>query len=158
MTREAGKPVQAAENGGAAAAAVGSRHDPLYLRGVVLVLLAGAFWSLGGILVRLTAVLATAMAGDLVVPPSDLSICLAMGALQIGAGLTLFTIGSRHVPAAELALLSLTEVILAPIWVWVGVGEVPSATTLLGGFAVLAAIAGQALTGLRRKPPPLGAV
>lgn len=105
-----------------------------------------------------TAVLATVMAGDLTVPPRDLTICLAMGAVQIGAGLALFTVGSRYVPAAELALLSLTEVILAPIWVWLGVGEVPMFTTFLGGTVVLAAIAGQALTGLRRKRPPLGAV
>jgi len=85
-------------------------------------------------------------------------LCLAMGVVQIGVGLALFTMGSRHVPAAELALLSMTEVILAPLWVWFGMGEVPTATTLLGGLVVLGAIAGRALTGLRRKPPPFGAV
>lgn len=98
------------------------------------------------------------MAGDFAVSAGDLAICVAMGSLQIGFGLILFVTGSRHLPAAEIALLSLTEVILAPVWVWVGVGEVPSASTLLGGGIVLAAIAGRAALGLRRRPPPLGAV
>ena len=94
----------------------------------------------------------------LAISPGDLAFCAAMGILQIGAGLVLFTLGSKTVPAAELALLSLTEVILAPIWVWIGVGEVPRAATLLGGAVVLLAIAGRALLGLKRKPPPFGAV
>jgi len=81
-----------------------------------------------------------------------------MGVIQIGVGMTALTIGSRHVPAAELALLSLTEVILAPVWVWIGVGEVPSLLTLVGGGIVLAAIAGQALTGIKAKAPWPGTV
>lgn len=98
------------------------------------------------------------MAGDFAISARDIAICVAMGAVQIGFGLILFVTGSRHLPAAEIALLSLTEVILAPVWVWVGVGEVPSASTLAGGAIVLAAIAGRALAGLRRRPPPVGAV
>lgn len=88
----------------------------------------------------------------------DLGLCAVMGAVQIGAGLTVYTAGSRHLPAAELTLLSLTEVVLGPVWVWLGVGEVPSLATLLGGAIVLGAIAGHALSGLRRWRPPLGAV
>jgi drug/metabolite transporter, DME family len=59
------------------------------------------------------------------------------------------------VPAAELTLLSLTEVVLGPIWVWLGVGEVPSPLTLAGGAIVLGAVAYQALGGVRRKRPPI---
>lgn len=104
-----------------------------------------------------------ALASAALVPDFDISlhdalICVVMGVVQIGFGMVLFTAGSRHVPAAELALLSLTEVVLGPLWVWLGVGEVPRLLTVVGGAIVLTAIAGRALTGLRRKPPPVGSV
>ena len=76
-----------------------------------------------------------------------------MGAVQVGGGLTLFTLGARHVPVAELTLLSLTELALAPIWVWLAVGEVPSGYTLIGGAIIVAAITYQALSGARRRRP-----
>jgi drug/metabolite transporter (DMT)-like permease len=80
-----------------------------------------------------------------------------MGA-AVTAGMLLFTAGSRWVPSAELALLSLTEVVLGPIWVWLAFAEVPSVETLLGGALVLAAMAGRALSGIRRRTPSFGAV
>jgi drug/metabolite transporter (DMT)-like permease len=58
------------------------------------------------------------------------------------------------VPAVELALLSMSELVLAPLWVWLAVGEVPSAFTLAGGAIVMAAIAFQALSGVRRRRNP----
>ena len=83
----------------------------------------------------------------------DFALCALMGSVQVGLGLILYTIGSRQVPAAELTLLSLTEVVLGPILVWVGVNEVPSPYTLLGGAIVLGALTAQALSGIRRPPP-----
>jgi drug/metabolite transporter (DMT)-like permease len=84
----------------------------------------------------------------------DLALCFAMGALALGLGLTCFTAGARHVPAAEMTLVSLTELVLGPLWVWLGVGEVPSGYTLVGGATVLVAIAYQALSGARRRRTP----
>ncbi|MEM7207412.1 MAG: DMT family transporter [Pseudomonadota bacterium] len=84
----------------------------------------------------------------------DLFLCTLLGLVQVGFGLILFTIGSRHVPAGELTLLSLTEVVLGPIWVWIAVSESPSAYTLIGGAVVLGAIVLQACLGIfstRRK-------
>jgi drug/metabolite transporter (DMT)-like permease len=43
----------------------------------------------------------------------------------------------------------LTEVVLAPLWVWLGVGEVPGAATLAGGALVLAAVLTQTRFALR---------
>lgn len=86
---------------------------------------------------------------------NDASISVAMGVFQVGAGLAIYTIGSKVVPAAELALLSMTEVLLGPLWVWLFIGETASVFTLLGGLILLIAIAGNALTGLRRKPIPV---
>ena len=88
------------------------------------------------------------------VPVNDIIISLAMGVFQVGAGMVLYTMGSRAVPAAELALLSMTEVVLAPIWVWMAFGETAGFNTLVGGVIVLLAICGNALSGIRRKPVP----
>jgi drug/metabolite transporter, DME family len=88
----------------------------------------------------------------------DLALCLAMGAVALGLGLTCFTLGARHVPAVEMTLLSFTELVLGPLWVWLGVGEVPSGYTLVGGGIVLAAISYQALSGARRRRTPPGIV
>ena len=52
-------------------------------------------------------------------------------------GLILYSIGSKHIPAAELTLLSLTEVIGGIFWVWLplfGINEVPTTNTIVGGF------------------------
>jgi drug/metabolite transporter, DME family len=48
----------------------------------------------------------------------------------------------------------MTEPVLAPLWVWLGVGEVPSVFTLAGGAIVISAIGCQALSGARRRPTP----
>lgn len=87
----------------------------------------------------------------------DGGVAMGMGVFQVGAGLILYTLGSRSLPAAELALLSLAEVLLAPFWVWFFLGETASLNTLIGGALLLAAIAGNALSGKRRKPPPITA-
>ena len=52
-------------------------------------------------------------------------------------GLILYSIGSKAIPAAELTLLSLTEVIGGIFWVWLplfGINEVPDSNTIIGGF------------------------
>ncbi len=89
------------------------------------------------------------------VPTQDLSIALAMGVFQVGLGLTVFTIGSKVVPAAELALLSMTEVLLGPFWVWWLIDETVGFYTLLGGLILMLAIVANAISGVRNKPVPL---
>lgn len=83
------------------------------------------------------------------------SVAMGMGVFQVGAGLILYTLGSRSLPAAELTLLSLAEVLLGPVWVWLFLGETASLNTLIGGVVLLAAIIGNALSGKRRKPPAI---
>ena len=85
----------------------------------------------------------------------DSSVAMGMGVFQVGAGLILYTLGSRSLPAAELALLSLAEVLLGPFWVWLFLNETASLNTLIGGAVLLAAILGNAISGKRRKPPPI---
>lgn len=92
---------------------------------------------------------------SLVLSARDGGIAMAMGIFQVGAGLILYTIGSRSLPAAELTLLSLAEVLLGPVWVWLFLGETTTIYTLMGGAVLLAAIVGNAVSGKRRKPPPI---
>lgn len=96
--------------------------------------------------------------GSFAVSQNDLVVCVAYGVVGIGIALIIFTTGARLVAAAELVLLSLTEVVLGPVWVWLVYAETPSLPTLLGGVILLGAIAGQALTGMRRPRPPMGVV
>jgi drug/metabolite transporter, DME family len=64
-------------------------------------------------------------------------------------GLILYSIGSKAIPAAELTLLSLTEVIGGIFWVWVpflGINEIPSTNTIIGGFFLFMSIIYYSLT------------
>jgi drug/metabolite transporter, DME family len=58
-------------------------------------------------------------------------------------GLILYSIGSKTIPAAELTLLSLLEVIGGIFWIWIpilGINEIPSNNTIIGGFLIFVAI------------------
>jgi drug/metabolite transporter (DMT)-like permease len=70
----------------------------------------------------------------------DLVTMVALGVLQTGLGSAFFVIGARLIPAAEVALITLLEVILGPLWVWLFHSERPSTATLLGGVVVLVAV------------------
>ena len=62
----------------------------------------------------------------------------------MGLGLALLTVGARLLPPAEVALLSLLEVVLGPLWVWLAYSERPTTATLVGGAVITAAIVVQA--------------
>ncbi len=100
---------------------------------------------LGGVV---SALVAAAMIDSFAVSAHDLGLMILLGVVQIGGGFTLITLGARLVPAAQVSLLALTEILLAPLWVWIVVDETPTAFTLLGGAVVLCAVVGQALMGL----------
>ncbi|MDA9687608.1 DMT family transporter [Candidatus Pelagibacter sp.] len=64
-------------------------------------------------------------------------------------GLILYSIGSKAIPAAELTLLSLTEVIGGIFWVWLplfGINEIPTTNTIIGGFFLSISIIYYSLT------------
>ena len=101
------------------------------------------------------AVVLQSTGAGFLVPLNDILVSMALGIFQVGAGLILYTLGAKAVPAVELALLSMTEVVLGPIWTWLLMGETAGVYTLIGGGVLLSAIAANALTGLRRKPIPI---
>jgi drug/metabolite transporter (DMT)-like permease len=70
----------------------------------------------------------------------DVAVLAALGAGQIGLGLIFLTLGARLIPAAQVGLTTLLEVVLGPLWVWLALDERPGALTLVGGAVVVAAI------------------
>jgi drug/metabolite transporter (DMT)-like permease len=100
---------------------------------------------LGGIF---SALLALPFAVPFAASAHDLAWLAGLGAFQLAVPCTMLVTASRYLPPAEVALLTLLEVVLGPLWAWLGVGETPSAATLAGGTIVLAAVAGNELVAL----------
>jgi drug/metabolite transporter (DMT)-like permease len=68
---------------------------------------------------------------------------------QLGLPCMLVVIASRSLLAPEIALLGLLEVVLGPLWAWLGAGELPADATLAGGAIVLLALISNELAGIR---------
>ncbi|MCB2130378.1 MAG: DMT family transporter [Rhodobacteraceae bacterium] len=111
---------------------------------------------IGGVLAIIVAGATIWLRGEsFALPPRAVAIAMFMGAALVGLGLAVYTVGSRVVAAAELGLLSMVEVMLAPVWVWLVLDEGASLATLIGGAILLIAIAFNAATGMRHRPPAL---
>jgi drug/metabolite transporter (DMT)-like permease len=80
----------------------------------------------------------------------DVALLGLLGMFQLGLPCMLLVLASRALLAPELALLGLLEVVLGPLWAWLGAGEVPARATLVGGGVVLAALIGNELAAFRR--------
>ena len=63
------------------------------------------------------------------------------GGVLIALFAPLWNYAHRFVPAADVSLLLISEVIAAPIWLWIWMNETPASTTLIGGGICLAAVA-----------------
>ena len=103
----------------------------------------------GGLIAALIA--AFMEKGGISVSANDLMWCVIAGACQNGPGFVLYTMAARYVTAAELSLLGLIEVIIAPIWVWLLFREIPAFYTIVGGILVLSAVVGLATLSMAHK-------
>ena len=75
----------------------------------------------------------------------------------VASGLILYSLGAKYLPSAELALLSLMEVVGGVLWVWLpffGINEVPSLSVILGGIIITSAVLMHGV-GARRKRMPV---
>lgn len=103
---------------------------------------------LGALFSIVTAALVIWARGDgLAVSWHDGLLAFAMGSVILALGMICYTLGSQSVPAAETTLLSLVEVLLAPVWVWLVLGESASVGTFVGGGVVLAALCFNTVSG-----------
>jgi drug/metabolite transporter (DMT)-like permease len=82
----------------------------------------------------------------------DFALLAALGAGQMALGLILFTAGARLIPAAQAGLITLLEVVLGPLWVWLIYREAPDALTMLGGAVIVGAVLLHAIAELRPAP------
>lgn len=97
---------------------------------------------LGGIF---SAAAALPLALPFTTTPRDFAVLAALGVFQLGLPCMLLVLASRTLRAPEIALLGLIEVVLGPLWAWLGAGEVPAGATLAGGAIILSAVAGNQL-------------
>jgi DME family drug/metabolite transporter len=103
--------------------------------------------------VCLAGVVAALVAGvaspDLSISGRDLLIACTLGVVQLAFQYILVTGATRHVPAAEVALVGRLALIMTPLWVWLAVGEVPGNLSLIGGAIVLVAVLAHGALSLR---------
>lgn len=102
---------------------------------------------LGGVFSSLVAL---PLAWPLAAGARDIALLALLGFFQLGLPCMLLVMAARHLSAPEIALLALLEVVLGPLWAWLGAGETPSAATLAGGAIVLAALVINEVAALRR--------
>jgi drug/metabolite transporter (DMT)-like permease len=70
----------------------------------------------------------------------DIALLALLGVFQLAVPCMLLILASRVLLAPEMALIALLEVVLGPLWAWLGAGEVPAQATVTGGAIVLAAL------------------
>ncbi|KIE53217.1 MAG: hypothetical protein MB55_04770 [marine actinobacterium MedAcidi-G3] len=93
-----------------------------------------------GVIGLVIGLVASAATGGFALPIQDIFLALISGGILLGVGLPIFNAAGRHVPAARTSLLLLSEIVLAPIWVWLVVNEVPAGKTVAGGAVILLAL------------------
>lgn len=96
--------------------------------------------------VLLSVVIAIPLAQSLwALTPRDYAVAAGFGLIAVALGQVLYMTGSALIPAPLAALIGTMEAPLAALWAWIGIGEVPAATTFIGGSIVLASVLGRLL-------------
>lgn len=89
------------------------------------------------------------------IPVINISLSLLHGCI-VASGLILYSLGAKYLPSAELALLSLMEVVGGVLWVWLpvfGINEVPSVTVVIGGAIITLAVILHGIGAQRKRMP-----
>jgi len=90
-----------------------------------------------GIGLLVTAVVALMFAKFPVMDSVQLASLVLAGLVMLPLALVLMTLGPRYLPAPEVAMISLLEAVLGPLWVWWVIGENPGWQTIAGGSVVI---------------------
>src|SRR3954463_3154882 len=105
---------------------------------------------LGG---AISCLIALPLALPLQASGKDIALLAFLGFFQLGLPCMLLVLASRKLLAPEIALIGLLEVVLGPLWAWLGAGEVPARTTVSGGAIVLGALIVNEILTFRLSPP-----
>ena len=103
---------------------------------------------LGGLLV---GVLVFPLARPLAVAGADLVFLGLLGLVVLPLAFGLLVIAPRYLPAPEVSLLKLSEMVFGPYWVWLGLGEQPGSRAFLGGTVVIATLVIHSWIALRQE-------
>ena len=90
-----------------------------------------------------------------IMPVVNIYLSLLHGCI-VASGLILYSLGAKYLPAAELALLTLMEVVGGVLWVWIpvfGINEVPSLATIVGGAVITFAVVLHGIGAKRKRMP-----
>ena len=90
------------------------------------------------------------LAGSLYISSNDLFYVLFMGLLITPISRVLIANGTKYISASEVSLLLIIETIMAPIWVWIFLNEVPSSLTLLGGTLIIVTLVVNSIYSIRK--------
>jgi drug/metabolite transporter (DMT)-like permease len=90
----------------------------------------------------ISVLIAWPLAGPFSATPRDLALYGGLAVFQLALPCVLLVrVVLPRLSAAEIGLLSLLEIVLGPLWVWLALGEEPGGTIVTGGLVVLAAVA-----------------
>ncbi|WP_338414071.1 DMT family transporter [uncultured Sphaerotilus sp.] len=105
----------------------------------------------------LSALCTLPLAWPLQASAHDLVLLAGLGVFQLALPCLLVVGLTRILPAPEIALLGLLEVVFGVLWAWIGAGEAPGPTALTGGALVLGALIANELIALRSRPARMAA-
>jgi drug/metabolite transporter (DMT)-like permease len=85
----------------------------------------------------------------------DIGTLAIFGGSTICIAFILFMEGAKHIPAVEAGLVSMLDVVLGPIWVWLAFGENPGIMAIIGGALVIGALVWRLAPDIARNPSEL---
>ena len=88
---------------------------------------------------------------DLAIDSKTLVIVMVMGLLITPISRVLLGVGAKYIRASEVSLLMLIETVMAPIWVWIFLNEVPSIYTFIGGSVIIVTLIVNSLYTAKQK-------
>ncbi|MBP9490652.1 MAG: DMT family transporter [Aliarcobacter sp.] len=137
------------------------------LTGNIYALLCTALFAMSFVLLsrykQMDRVLLTALSGlvlsiiafffceDLAIDLKTLVVVMTMGLLISPISRVLLGTGAKYISASEVSLLMIIETIMAPVWVWIFLDEVPSSYTFIGGSIIVATLVANSLYTLKKE-------
>lgn len=98
-----------------------------------------------------TALLACPFAPHHAFDATQIVLVSVNGAVGLAAGCALQMIGPRHLPAAEVSMITMLEIVASPLLVWAVLGEAPAPLSLMGGAVILTALVTHGIWRLRQE-------